>query len=133
MLFQGLFEYIAGQPYPARASYSSGRRFREEEEEKERSEKKSNIQPRFFHQLSFPLLIEKLHFVTHRGLVMGSTFWTVVAIFIAANIPFFGIMSLGVSFFQSLLGFLAPVFPAVSVFGDTTMSHCFDVRAYYPT
>ena len=118
MLFQGLFEYIAGQPYPARASYSSGRRFREEEEEKERSEKKSNIQPRFFHQLSFPLLIEKLHFVTHRGLVMGSTFWTVVAIFIAANIPFFGIMSLGVSFFQSLLGFLAPVFPAVSVFGD---------------
>ena len=122
MLFQGLFEYMAGQPYPARASYSA-RRFREEEEEKERSEKKSNIQPRFFHQLSFPLLIEKLHLVTHRGLVMGGTFWTVVAIFIAANIPFFGIMSLGVSFFQSLLGFLAPVFPAVSVFGVLWAGH----------
>ena len=123
MLFQGLFEYMAGQPYPARASYSSARRFRDEEEEKERSEKKSNIQPRFFHQLSFPLLIEKLHLVTHRGLVMGGTFWTVVAIFIAANIPFFGIMSFGVSFFQSLLGSLAPVFPAVSVFGVLWAGH----------
>ena len=123
MLFQGLFEYMAGQPYPARASYSSARRFREEEEEKERSEKKSNIQPRFFHRISFPLVIEKLHLVTHRGLVMGGTFWTVVAIFIAANIPFFGIMSLGVSFFQSLLGFLAPVSPAVSVFGVLWAGH----------
>ena len=128
MLFQGLFEYMAGQPYPARASYSSARRFREEEEEKERSEKKSNIQPRFFHRISFPLVIEKLHLVTHRGLVMGGTFWTVVAIFIAANIPFFGIMSLGVSFFQSLLGFLAPVFPAVSVFGVLWAGHIIQQR-----
>merc|ERR1719318_2496907 len=61
------------------------------------------------------LLLEKKSNIQPRGLVMGSTFWTVVAIFIAANIPFFGIMSLGVSFFQSLLGFLAPVFPAAAV------------------